>query len=231
MIQDPTSVLTVFAGRLLNPFGWTLVSTAPLYCNRASHHKLVSEFYWMAHSLPIIFLSYCRMLTIPHCKESLSRAYIIAVVGRARHNLAMGREYDYKVDGTIKELVKRGGRISESGFGVDLQAKSTVDWSYDGDHVLYDLDVATYNYLIERTRNCAQPCILVVLCLNESDSRWLEITEAELTLRNCVYWCQLRGDLSENGSTERVRIPRCNRFTPEAVEEMMRKVSSGASSL
>ncbi|MBV8279909.1 MAG: DUF4365 domain-containing protein [Verrucomicrobia bacterium] len=75
------------------------------------------------------------------------------------------------------------------------------------------------------------PCILVLLCLHENESRWLEITETELTLRNCVYWCHLRGDLSENSGTQRVRIPRCNRFTPEAVEEMMRKVSSGATSL
>jgi hypothetical protein len=173
-----------------------------------------------------------RMLTIPHCKESLSRAYITAVVGRARHHLAMGdRQFDYKVDGTIKQLVKNGQRILETGYGVDFQAKSTVDWEHDGDDVLYDLEVEAYNYLVLRSKNSSLPCILVLLCLAKTDSRWLELTETELTLRNCLYWSELRGHQSDNSRTQRIRIPRSRRFTPEAVEDMMQKVSKGESLL
>jgi Domain of unknown function (DUF4365) len=133
------------------------------------------------------------MLTIPHCKESLSTAYVTAVVGRARHNLWVVRDHDYKVDGSIKQLVIRGGKHCESGFGVDFQAKSSVVWEYDGGEVLYDLEAETYNYLIMRSSNSSQPCILVVLCLDRDDSRWLETSEDELILRNCVYWLQISG--------------------------------------
>jgi uncharacterized protein DUF4365 len=167
------------------------------------------------------------MLSIPHCKESLSRAYVTAVVGRARHNIAWSREYDYKVDGTIKQLVKRGDKISETGFGVDFQAKTTVDWEHDNSEVIYDLEANTYNYLIERGGNGSQPCILVLLCLHKRDDQWLKISENVLELRNCIYWHQLTGDVTTNATSQRIRIPRSNLFTPTAVTEMMNKVAAG----
>jgi hypothetical protein len=171
------------------------------------------------------------MLTIPHCKESLSRAYVTAVVGRARHNIWWAREYDYKVDGSIRQLVKRGHKIWETGIAIDFQAKSTVDWKHENNDVVYDLEVDAYNYLIERSNNPSQPCILVLLCLHKSDSHWLEVSENELKLRNCLYWHQLIGNPSANACTERIRIARSNLFTPFAVAEMLERVSSGVNLL
>jgi Domain of unknown function (DUF4365) len=127
------------------------------------------------------------MLTIPHQKELHSRAYITAVVGHARQNISWDQEFDYKVDGTIKQLEKRGNKISPTSFVVDFQVKSTVNWEHDGDYVVYDLDADSYNYLTERRQKEIFPCILLLLCLNKSDSNWLEITEDELKLRSCLY--------------------------------------------
>jgi len=76
------------------------------------------------------------MLTIPHCKESLSRAYVTAVVGRSRNNLLWGREFDYGVDGSVRILEQRGTRIREIGMGFDFQSKSTIDWEVDGTDVI-----------------------------------------------------------------------------------------------
>lgn len=50
------------------------------------------------------------MLTIQHYKESLSRAYITAIVGSARQQLKWGSEYDYGVDGQVKRIINRNGR-------------------------------------------------------------------------------------------------------------------------
>lgn len=80
------------------------------------------------------------MLTIPHCKESLSRAYVTAVVGRSRNNLVWGREYDYGVDGSVRILESRGPRVRETGFGFDFQSKSTTVWDVDASDVVYDLE-------------------------------------------------------------------------------------------
>ncbi|WP_201447867.1 hypothetical protein [Calothrix sp. PCC 7507] len=44
------------------------------------------------------------MLTEPHILESLSRAYIRAVAGKAGLNLSI-REYDYGVDGNFDEII------------------------------------------------------------------------------------------------------------------------------
>lgn len=88
------------------------------------------------------------MLTIPHCKESLSCAYITAVVGRARASIDWSRTHDYGVDGSVKQIIKTGSRHHESGFGFDFQAKSTASWEIEGEYVVYDLEAKTYNDLV-----------------------------------------------------------------------------------
>jgi hypothetical protein len=55
------------------------------------------------------------VLTEPHILESLSRAYIRAVAGKAGLNLSI-REYDYGVDGNFDEITIPNNRRVESGF-------------------------------------------------------------------------------------------------------------------
>ena len=52
-----------------------------------------------------------QMLTIPRCTQSLSRAYVTVVVGRARPSISWRHEFDYGVDGMVRELAARGPRI------------------------------------------------------------------------------------------------------------------------
>jgi hypothetical protein len=167
------------------------------------------------------------MLTIPHCKESLSRAYVTAVVGRARQNILWGREYDYGVDGTIREIEARGHRYVESGMGVDFQAKSTMDWAVNGDNIQYDLDAVAYNDLVGRASNRTMPFILILLCLHKEENLWLELTENELRLRNCIYWHHLDGQLTGNTATKRIFIPRSNLFNTHAVLRLLEISKTG----
>lgn len=119
------------------------------------------------------------MLSIPHCKESLSRAYVTAVVGRARQSISWRHEFDYGVDGMVRELAFRGTRIRETGFGFDFQTKTTVDWAVDGDDVVYDLEADAFNNLVERAGTSARsPFLLILLCLPRDDSEWLTVTPA-----------------------------------------------------
>jgi hypothetical protein len=157
------------------------------------------------------------MLTIRHCKESLSRAYVTAVVGRARQGLVWGHEYDYGVDGQVRTLERRGQRIRETGLGFDFQSKTTVDWSIDGTDVVYDLEAEAYNDLVERDGKCAFPFLLILLCLRPDDSTWLSVSTDELILRKCALWCKLSGSLTTNLGTKRIRVPMANVFTPQAV--------------
>ena len=168
------------------------------------------------------------MLTIQHCKESLSRAYVTAVVGRARHNLLWGRDFDYGVDGTIRELAQRGARIRETGIGFDFQSKTTVDWSIDGTDVVYDLEAKAYNDLAERSGTSAFPFLLILLCLPRDDSHWLDVSPEKLILQRCAFYCKVNGAQTVNDNTKRIRIPSANIFTPTAVINILKDVRDGA---
>ena len=168
------------------------------------------------------------MLTIPHCKESLSRAYVTAVVGRSRNNLIWGREYDYGVDGSVRSLEQRGNRIRETGLGFDFQSKSTTDWEEEGAEIVYDLEANAYNDLVERAGTGALPFLLILLCLTKDDLTWLDVSGDRLTLQKCAYWCQLDGALTDNVATKRIRIPSGNILTPDSVVAILQAIKSGA---
>jgi hypothetical protein len=99
------------------------------------------------------------VLTDQHIAESLSRAYVRAIAGRAGLNLAI-REYDYGVDGSFDEVIVRQNRRVESGFSLSFQLKASTQWQLEAAQVVYDLEVKTYNDLIlRRSIKTATPCI------------------------------------------------------------------------
>lgn len=168
------------------------------------------------------------MLTIPHCKESLSRAYVTTVVRRSRNNLLWGREYDYGVDGSVRILKQRGTRIREIGLGFDFQSKTTTDWELDGAEVVYDLEAEAYNDLVERAGSGAFPFLLILLCLPKNEAGWLDVSPEKLILQRCAFWAKLNGALTDNAATRRVRIPVANVFTPAAVSAILHDIETGA---
>jgi hypothetical protein len=168
------------------------------------------------------------MLTTPHCKESLSRAYVTAVVGRARHKLNWNSEFDYGVDGYVRIIEKRGARHYETGLGFDFQSKTTTNWSLQGVEIVYDLEADAYNDLVGRAGTGALPFLLVLLCLPQDEAAWINVSPEKLILQRCAYWCQLDGVLTSNIATRRVRLPVTNVFTPNAVVDILEAVKTGA---
>ena len=168
------------------------------------------------------------MLTTPHCKESLSRAYITAVVGRAQHKLNWNSEFDYGVDGYVRIIEKRGTRHFETGLGFDFQSKTTTDWTLDDDEIVYDLEADAYNDLLSRAGTGALPFLLILLCIPKEAALWLDVTADKLVLQKCAYWIQLDGVLTHNIATKRVRIPVANVLTPDAVAAILQDIKTGA---
>ena len=153
------------------------------------------------------------MLTDQHIAESLSRAYVRAIAGRAGLNLAI-REYDYGVDGSFDEVVVRQNRRVESGFSLSFQLKASTQWQLNDTQVVYDLEVKTYNDLIlRRSMRTATPCILILLALPSDSMQWLICEETQLRLQGTCYWEYLSGSPSENRQSVRIRIPRSQRLT------------------
>jgi Domain of unknown function (DUF4365) len=166
------------------------------------------------------------VLTDQHIAESLSRAYVRAIAGRAGLNLAI-REYDYGVDGSFDEVAVRQNRRVESGFSLSFQLKASTQWQLDATQVVYDLEVKTYNDLILRRSVRATPCILILLALPADVEQWLICEESELRLQGTCYWEYLNGSLSENRASVRIRIPRSQRLTPESLITLIENVKTG----
>ena len=150
------------------------------------------------------------MLTQQHRQEALSRAYIQAVTGKVGMSCSFAN-FDYGIDATINDIMELNGRYFESGFRLDIQAKSSINAKVENDFVIYALEVKAY----ETLRVDSQvPRILVLLALPTQQSEWVDQDEERLIVRRCAYWISLKGHGPiTNQARITIRIPRGNLFT------------------
>jgi hypothetical protein len=156
-------------------------------------------------------------------QEGLSRAYVHAIAARCGLGSSTPKP-DYGVDLSLHHITIRGKRRVESGYRLDIQAKSTVQASRDETHLSYDLDAKSYDDL----RLAAGPRILVVLLLPKKEEEWSAQTENELILRHCVYWLSLEGRAAtKNRRKVRLLIPRANVFSVEGLLAILERIKRG----
>ncbi|WP_018043885.1 DUF4365 domain-containing protein [Methylobacterium sp. 88A] len=160
------------------------------------------------------------MITREHTQESLSQAYVHALAGVAGLNLAVRTNYDYGIDGAFHPVRIVGGARVPSAFPVEYQMKATTDWRHYGEFVVYDLDARAHRFLTNREPRQAM-AILILLCLPPVEAHWLNGCEEHLRLRNCCYWFRPAGPPTINVSSVRIRIPRANVLTPDALRGIM----------
>lgn len=160
------------------------------------------------------------LITLQHTEECLSLAFVHALAGRAGVNLAAQRTHDYGVDGTFRSVAIIGSRRIETGYAVDFQLKATTNWEYRDGGVVYDLEVKTYNDMVQRGAE-AVPLILILLCLPPDDKHWIDCDETRLILQHSCYWTQVHGAPTTNTSKKRIFIPRANALTAEAIAIIM----------
>jgi hypothetical protein len=165
------------------------------------------------------------LLTIAHRQEALSRAYIQAVASKCGMNCSF-REFDYGIDVTLHEITRRDDRYVESGFKLDVQAKSSINAIFEEKFIKYDLEKKNYDDL--RDPNVETPRILVLLALPQLEDDWAIFSEDSLILKRCAYWISLKGwEPSDNETTVRVSIPRSNCFHMAALNEIMGRTREG----
>jgi len=165
------------------------------------------------------------MLTRSHRQEALSRAYIHAIAGSCGLSCSF-RDFDYGIDMTLHEIKQRDAQYFETGFRIDIQAKScAAPLAADGP-IVYDLGVWSYEIL--RESPATLPRLLVLLILPSDELDWTAHSEDGLLLRKCAYWMSLRGmPETSNVATVRLTIPRANVFSAPALRELMNKVRAG----
>ncbi len=168
------------------------------------------------------------MITEKHTQEQLSKAYAILVAGRAGVNLAYVREHDYGVDGTFIPVKTVNKKRVEAGYPLDFQLKATINCGIQSGHVIYDCEADTYNSLADRALSSgAVPILLLALCLPKDRNLWLLIDEDKLILQRCCYWFHITGPLTGNKEEKRIFIPREQLFTPDALKDILSRVTAG----
>lgn len=161
-----------------------------------------------------------NLITREHTQEALSLAYVHALAGRAGLNLGTRTIFDYGIDGSFHPVTKVGDRLIQTGFQVDFQMKATTNWRHESDDVVYDLDARAHVVLTGRERGLPL-AILILLCLPEDATHWLDGCEDYLRLKHCCYWYRPPGPPTTNSSTIRIRVPRANVLTPDSLKEIM----------
>lgn len=164
-------------------------------------------------------------ITVQHQKESLGQAYVRAVVAKSGYSIAVS-EHDYGVDGLIKDVINRGGRYFETGFGINFQLKSSVAVNFEKEYLVYDLESKNYNDLVYQTKML--PNILVLFVMPREKELWLRVEQEQLSIRHCAWWCSLAGlEPTDNIESQRIRIPIHQVLNPENLIGLMDKVKGG----
>lgn len=163
---------------------------------------------------------------IQNIEESLSVAYVSSIVAKSGSSFDIVSK-DYGVDVSVRRVDRFNGKLMDMGVSFDCQLKATINWQEEEAFIVYDLEADTYNKIIYRHQNSTIPCLLVLLCLPTEQAEWLHISEDELKLRKCCYYYYINGEPTNNQVSIRIRIPRTNIFSPDAVRELVEKVRLG----
>lgn len=169
------------------------------------------------------------MLPTQTIEELISVSYVSAIVARSGFSPNPIAK-DYGVDLEVRHIGIHGTKRIDLGVLLDLQLKASINWEIDGAHLVFDLDADAYNRLIFRRDNSVTPCALVVCCLPKEEASWINVCEDELTIRKCCYYHFIDGEVTTNSQSKRIRIPRNQLLTPEALSGLKQKLYEGAMS-
>jgi Domain of unknown function (DUF4365) len=164
-------------------------------------------------------------------EEQLSLAHVQAIAAQTGVSMSYFN-LDYGIDGTFRSIIRtQGSRYVTSGAAIDFQLKASINCLIEPEHIVCDLEVKTYNDLIDRRingRGSIVPCILLLKVLPTDPINWLSVSEESANLKGGCYWDYLSGRISNNNRTVRIRIPRNQLFSPEPLQWMFNQISIGA---
>lgn len=160
-------------------------------------------------------------ITLSHTQEQLTRAHLYGLAGTAGVNLSIERSHDYGVDGSFHPVFVRGNRRVETGFPIQFQAKSTINWDHKDGLIVYDLATKNYNDLVSRSEE-EVTLMLVLLALPKETVDWHVAGGSETIMRRCWFWHVLSGTAkgTEDG-TVRIKIPDGQLLTPTSLNQLL----------
>jgi hypothetical protein len=155
-------------------------------------------------------------------------AYVSAIVAKAGYGIQFLHR-QYKVDGTIFEVSKVNGKYRNSGYSIQFELKSSIDFEIRDGKVKYDLDAGNYNQLVSLTQDPnVAPQILILFCMPEDSEDWMSVTPEELVLRKCCFYNQFNGAREvQNMRTKTIEIPISQQFNMDSLDGFFAKLHRG----
>jgi hypothetical protein len=157
-------------------------------------------------------------------QEQFSKAMIRAIATVAGYNICT-----YDVDNDSIDLGLAGTRrngIDVRSPKLDLQLKCTMGDDGTGESLPFDLSIKNYDDLRDPEVHTAR--LLAVVCVPDDVPEWLHEQPEATAMRRCTYWYSLRGHpVSTNVASQRIHIPRTQRFTVAALTQLMDMIGRG----
>lgn len=160
--------------------------------------------------------------------EDISTAYVKAVAAKCGYTYEIvGRDND-GVDGSFqcKGFPAPVGCLRRSP-SIDIQLKSTyarITKTPNGD---YKFKLESHNYNILTQNDRMTPIILVVLHMQRDENKWVQHCNRYLKITKCAYWMSFSGmNVTQNRTSITVTIPQENVFSPDALTQLMIRVSN-----
>ncbi len=145
-------------------------------------------------------------------KEELGYAYIKIVTNFTGKTIDQPKN-DYGIDAQIHDIQQIKEHLSQTGFNLDIQIKSSSKYNEEPQYVKYALRSKNYNDLCTVT---GTPRILVLFCLPEEKAKWIIQNHNVLELRNCAYWLCLQGQpKTQNSDNVTITISKNHIFSSE----------------
>jgi hypothetical protein len=161
------------------------------------------------------------MLPMQKIEELLSISYVSAVIAHAGFT-PNSVAHDFGIDIGVHKLVAMpDNTLVDLGSVLNLQLKATINWTAESSNIVFDMEAGAYNKLIFSREYSSTPCVLVLCCLPKEHLDWINICEDQLAIRKCCYWHHLEGNSTSNTSSQRIRIPRNQILTSNALRDIV----------
>jgi len=142
--------------------------------------------------------------------ERYSRAWVVAAAAGADFTYSVFGDDVYSVDMTVRDDLD----------AIDFQVKSTTVPIEQDDEIAFDLDITAYDRL--RKVNRAGLGVLVLVVVDQDREGWLTFDGEGTHLKWAAYYlCLLGAPDVPNTSTVRLRVPKANLLTIEAMKSLM----------
>ncbi|WP_334172607.1 DUF4365 domain-containing protein [Sinomonas sp.] len=146
----------------------------------------------------------------PKQKERFSRAWVIAAAAAADFTYEIVADDERGVDMTVHS----------NEHTLDFQLKATSSPDVQGDCLVHDLDIRTYNLL--RSQQRSGYGVLAVIVVGADTAAWHVMDHDGTSLAHSAYFLPLFGMPStSNTATIRLKVPMSNLLTPDAMRALM----------